>query len=324
MRAAEDSRPLTFRRLDARGASRRLAGAAVPLAAVVLLVAAACSAPGAQHAGADAPFITASETIIGRASWDGRLAVLTSAPALVTIDPAARRTERVQVRGASRDVLELWGLGESGGKLYSISRFADLVRIDPDGRATVVTRLSRPFANLFDTEGGMAGQFAHDEAGRPLAWTVAADGALSPMNGPPRAPFSLSNAEAGVAHLLSCSTPPRVTCWLPGSAQPLSLTGDVLRAGPPLEGLTAAMATWVASGSAPQVIHDAIADEGRGLLVLHRGPGASDAQAVTLFDRDGRVSLTRAVPERLRMLVSISPTSVLAVGTSGMLVEVRL
>lgn len=288
----------------------------------MLLTVAGCSAPEAQHAGADAPFLMPSETIIGRASWDGRLAVLTSAPALVIVDAAARRTARVQVQSANREVLELWGLGESDGKLYSISRFADLMTIAPDGRASSVARLSRPFANLFDTARGMAGQFAHDEAGRPLAWNVAPDGALTPLDGPPRAAFSLSNAEAGVAHLLSCSTPPRVTCWLPGSAQPLSLMEDVLKAGPPLEGVTAALATSVANGNAPQVIQDAIADEGRGFLVLHRG--ASGEQAVTLFDREGRVMLTRRTPERLRMLVSMSRTSVIAVGTSGVFVEVGL
>ncbi|MDQ3070067.1 MAG: hypothetical protein M3R55_10100 [Acidobacteriota bacterium] len=211
-----------------------------------------------------------------------------------------------------------WGLGETGGRLFTVSGFTQLARLEADGRAVPVARFTRAVANLFDLDAGMAVQFAVDDPGTPLAWQASADATLTPMPSLPRISHGLSRPEDGLLNLLSCSAPPRAVCWLP-SAPALLAARD--------GGLTALISIGSASSSARQVldtpgeraIEDAVM-HGQTVAVLHRA--ADGGKRLDLFDARGALLRTLPVPGPLRLLVYTDGTSVVAIDATGRLVRI--
>lgn len=267
--------------------------------------------------------LRSTETIVGRAFWNGQTALLTDAPALIVIDAEAARLSRRDV-SATDSPLKPWGLAEDAGSLFTVSEFVDLVRIDASGKTSRVARFERPVANLFDLPSGMAGQYAAAQPGSSLAVHIGRDGALTALHSPLRKSLGLSSVEEEILHFLSCSAPPRVVCWLPNSATLFEMRNAALRAGVTLEGLHGVNPTRVVSGSAQRLIDDVIANEDGSHIVLHRVDDAAGRQGLTWFDRLGRPAERFRLEEPLRLLVAIDEKTVLALTKSGALARMNL
>ncbi len=272
---------------------------------------------------APAEALKQTETIVGRATWHGNLALLTDVPALVVIDRVDGQVSRTMLTTADGAPLKPWGLGEAGGALYTVSDFVDLVKIGADGRTTRVGRLGRSLANLFDLDTGMAGQYASPDAGAALAVRVHADGVLSALRSPPRASHGLSTLEEGLLNLLSCSAPPRVICWLPARAALFEILDSALVPLADLERLPIGDPVLLVAGNGHRAIDDAIAAERGTYLILHPVPGAPGQQRLTTFDSRGRQTHTRPLDEPLRILLAVEGKTVVALARSGAMVSIE-
>jgi hypothetical protein len=268
--------------------------------------------------------LAAGERIAGRAAWHGRLAVLTTAPALIMVDPATREYSKRQVRTEAG--VKLWGLGEHDGHLYSIARFRDVVRLIPSADGVSVEQAgvtAEPLGNLVDTAAGMAGQIALETAGRPLAWHVDRTGSLAPLPSPPRTALKLSRAEESLLHLMSCSVPPRVICWLPGSDTLLRI--DDGRIGPFVRIDAVRPVTPAALLARPESrsIEDAIAVSDTAVAVLFDAHGGGPGSALLEYSDSGLLLRELSLTVPLRLLLWASHDRVLAIARSGGLIEVR-
>ena len=299
-------------------------GAPVPLSLIfVVAVFAAASIACGRTGSVDRERLKPAETIVGRAAWNGRTAVLTDAPALLVIDPRSRTLSRRALSIAPSTSSTLWGLGEDGGSLFTVSAFSDLVRIDADGLATAVARVERPLANLFDLDDGMGGQYASADSALSLAVRVRPDGSLVPLHGPPREKFGLSPIEEGILNLFSCSGAPRVVCWRPGRGTLFEFTSSGLWPSAELEGLPQMQPALIVAGNA-RAIDDVIASVDGNYLVLHSALGTPGRQQLTTFDSDGRQvgSMQPQIP--LRLLLSKERISVVAMARTGEIVKLDL
>ncbi|MDQ3169773.1 MAG: hypothetical protein M3Q55_06520 [Acidobacteriota bacterium] len=268
--------------------------------------------------------LRSTETIVGRAAWNGQIVLLTDARALLVIDPVAALVSRREVVARDGTQLKPWGLAAADGALFTVSGFFDLMRIDAAGNATRAARFERPIANLLNLDDRMAAQYAAGDAGSPLAVQVGPSGRFTPLRSPPRVSFGLSSVEDEVLHLLSCSAPPRVVCWLPHRAALFEMAGTALVAGADLEGFAEADVTQVMSGRTHRLIDDVLADETGNYLVLHRAYDGAGQQALTWFDRLGRRRRTRRLEEPLRLLLAGGGRSALALSRRGVLTTVKL
>lgn len=270
----------------------------------------------------DAPIaVRATERIVGRALTADRAVLLTNAPTLVSIPLDSGRpvtTALARDRAASR----LWGLGEIDGRLYSVAGFMDLVTLSPQGIVTTTARFGRPIGNLLDTPSGMAGQLAMDDEGGALAWAVDAAAQLRPLPGAVRHALGGSRAEDSVLHLLSCSLPPRVVCWLPGSNQLFAMSAGRLDAAIELESVPWMSPARLLSSPNARVIQDALRLEDGSVLCIFRPAASSDRTALALFAGDGRLLRTLEPRQPLRVLLFSRGKRVVAVAASGQLVEV--
>ena len=266
---------------------------------------------------AAAPGVNDNETIAGRALVAGRIALLTTGPAVVWIDPATRAIGRHPISQAGES--KLWGLGEIDGNLYSVAGFSELVRVRADGRAEPHAAFPQPVGNLVDTAEGMAAQYAVDQAGTALMWRASATGGLTPMKGATRRPLGMSRAEEGVMHVVTCSVPPATICWMPGSNQPFWLDGFELRMGPRLQSLSAIEPARLLEQPAARVIHDALPTRDDTLIVLFSG---SKGAELAEFDRDGKRLRTFAAEEPLRILLAMREGAIVGLARSGRVVEV--
>lgn len=267
--------------------------------------------------------VSTSETITGRALANERLVLLTNEPALVTIDLAARTSARTPLTRAGRGS-GLWGLGEAAGTLYSISEFVDLVRLGEDGTVHPAARFPQAIGNLIDIREGMATQHAVGEPGAPLAWLTDASAALSAIEGPARQALGLSRAEEGVLHLLSCSIPPRVVCWLPGANQLLSFDGRRLAAAVPLETVARIAPARLLAHPESRAIQDAVATAGGTFVVLYGLSEGSDRRALAEFGADGRRLRTLQPSAPIRLLLKAGRGVLHAIDRNGRLAEVPL
>lgn len=265
--------------------------------------------------------VRATERIIGRAMAADRAVLLTNAPALVSIplDAGPLATSAVaRDRAASR----LWGLGEVDGRLYSVAGFLELVTLSPHGTVATAARFGRPMGNLLDTASGMAGQLAMDDAGKPVAWVVDTAARLTVLSGAVRQALGGSRAEDGVLHVLSCSLPPRVVCWLPGSNQLFVLGGSRLDAALALESVPGIPPARLLSSPGARAIQDALWLDDGTVLCLFRPSGSSDRTSLALFAADGRLLRTIEPRAPLRLLLFNRRNHVVAVAASGHLVEI--
>ena len=265
-----------------------------------------------------------TETIVGRATWNGNPALLTDAPALLVIDRVDKQVSRTALTTADGVPLKPWGLGEAGGALFTVSGFVDLVKIGADGRSTRAGRLERSLANLFDLDAGMAGQYASADEGAALALHVDADGALSPFRSPPRASHGLSSLEEGLLNLLSCSAPPRVICWLPARAALFEVVDSELVHLADLEGLPVGDPALLVAGNGQRAIDDVIAAERGTYLILHSVPGAPGHQRLTTFNSRGRQTHTRPLAGPVRILLVVEGKTVVALAASGAMVRIEV
>ncbi len=220
--------------------------------------------------------------------------------------------------------LKPWGLAEDEGALFTVSGFVDLMKIDTAGNTTRAARFERPVANLLDLDGRMAAQYATGEVGAPLAVHVGPDGTFTSLRSPRRVSFGLSSVEEEVLHLLSCSAPPRVICWLPHRAALFEMVHTALVAGASLEGFPEADVSQLISGRSQRLIDDVLANADGNYLVLHRADDAAGRQALTLFDRLGRRRRTLHLEEPLRLLLAADGSSGLALTRGGVLTTVNL
>ena len=299
------------------------AGALIPLSMIlVVAVSVAASACGRTES-AESQALKPTETIVGRAAWNGRTAVLTDAPALIVIEPRTRTLSRRALSIAPGTSPNLWGLGEDDGSLFTVSAFADLVRIEGDGRATAVARVERPLANLFDLDDGMGGQYASGDGGLSLAVRVRADGSLVPLHGPHRETFGLSPVEEGILNLFSCSSAPLVVCWRPGRGILFEFTASTLLPSADLERLPEMPPALVVAGNA-RAIDDVIASADGGFLVLHSTLGNPGRQQITTFHRSGTQVGSMALEIPLRLLLSRERRSVVALARTGEIVSLDL
>lgn len=266
---------------------------------------------------AAAPGVNAGETIAGRALVAGRIALLTTGPAVVWIDPATRAIGRHPISHTGG--AKLWGLGEIDGDLYTVGGFSELVRVRADGRADPHAAFSQPVGNLIDTAEGMAAQYAVDQPGAALMWRATATGGLTPMNGATRRPLGMSRAEEGVMHVVTCSLPPATICWTPGSNQPFWLDGSELRNGPRLESISAIDPARLLEQPAARVIHDALRTRDDTLIVLFTG---SKGAELAEFDRGGKRLRTFSAAEPLRILLAMRDDAIVALARAGRVVEV--
>ena len=298
---------MTHARPGARGASGR-----IPSVLVLLLVATACQ----PAEGPDTVRLRETETIIGRASWRGQDMLLTDAPALLAINRVTGALGRTSIM-ASPDVrFAPWGLAEVDDALFTVSGFRRLTRLAPDGSVAEVATLSRPLANLIDLPEGMAAQLSSEPAGSPLLVRLRGSGDISALESPARAAAGLTPAEESLLHLVACSAPPRVICWLPNDNRLLVFAGGALVEGPALEGLDPIPAATLISQLDRRVIVDAMATDDGHFVVLHGGYDES-FQHVTTFDLRGRRVGSAPAPEPLRVLVSSERREILAISRNG-------
>jgi len=285
--------------------------------ACIIVTAAGCAAP-------DRPEVLgAGETVIGRAALDRRIVILTSEPALMTADLEARTLRRAPIARRAGDP-SLWGLGEDAGVLFSVAEFSDLVRVGLDGSARHAARFQHAMGNLLDTAAGMAGQRAVDSAGTPLAWRVDASAGLSPMPGARRHPLGMSRAEEGALHLLTCSVPPEVVCWLPGSNELLTIDRGQVSPVARIDTVVPIAPARLIAEPASRAIQDAV-PTGRGTyVVLFREQPHGEHTVMAEFGaRGGRLRVLSA-PEPLRLLLGVRNDAIFAITMSGHLKEVPL
>lgn len=286
------------------------------LAAAIITGAVACSGSGAE-------VLRDSETVIGRARADGQLVLLTTAPALLTIDERTRTITRTPIQRRSGEP-KLWGLGEVGGILYSVAGFTDLMRLDRTGGVHHAARFTRAVGNLFDTPVSMAAQLAVDDVGMPLMFAVDVRAGMWGLKGPGRKPLGLSRAQEGVLQLLTCSAPALVACWLPGSNEPLLLDGNTLRFVRPLSSVASIEPVRLLARPAFRVIRDIVRTERQTLVVLFRDESSGNDGALAEFNEDGQLVRKIQTPEPLRLLLAARAGVLLAITESGVLIEVEL
>jgi hypothetical protein len=283
-----------------------------------MAAAAGCVAPPAGAAA-----VQSGETIIGRAALDSRIVLLTSEPALITVDLEARTLRRTPIARRAGEPA-LWGLGESGGELHSIAGFSDLVRLGLDGSARHTARFQHAMGNLIDTAAGMAAQRAVDNPGTPLVWRVDASAGFSPMAGPRRQSLGMSRAEEGALHLLSCSVPPAVVCWLPGSNELLAIDRSQVSPVARIDTVVPIAPARLIAEPASRAIQDAV-PTGRGTyVVLFREHAHREHTVMAEFGARGERLRVLAAPEPLRLLLGVRSDVLIAVTVSGHLKEVPL
>lgn len=280
--------------------------------AVIVAGAGGCAAPPADET------LRTTETVIGRARWRGHVAMLTDAPALLTVDAAGRKLTRTAVKSADAPSARLWGLAEQDGRLFTVSRFDRLVEIRPGGTVLDIAKLERPVANLIDLDAAMAVQPVGDAAGAPLMRRVDARGRLSAFESPLRVATGLAPSEGGLLQLLSCSVPPRPICWLPGVPRIFRASGHALDHGVALEGLPTPDAATLMATPERRVINDALLEADGGFLILRNEAG--NGQRLTRFAPEGRPASEITNAEPLRLLVSSDLGRVVAVTRAGRLV----
>lgn len=283
---------------------------------------AACAGCAAPHA--EVVALRASERVIGRAALGGQVVMLTSAPALVAITPDSGEVSRRALAGRDRTAPKLWGLGEVDDALYSVSGFKRLVRLDVSQSgidARLGMEIARSIGNLVDTQAGMAAQLAVGEPGMPMALAIDQRGHLEEMNAPPRVSFGLARAEESLLHLLTCSVPPRVLCWTPGSNGLLSFDDGGLRSLVTLEAIPRIAPALMLARPGARSIQDALwIDDG--LMAVLFQDGDDSGPLLAEFNMAGRMLRRLAPAQPLRVLVAARAGRIIAVTQSGVLIEV--
>ena len=282
-----------------------------------VLLAAACS--GCRLAAPHDLAVTPRDIIVGRATTPAGIVILTNEPALVRVDWEGR----IFRSALQKPPAKLWGLASAGDELFSVAGFVDLVRVSSGGAVDKRARFPNPIANLVDTEDGMAAQLAVDAAGAALLMAADKGARLGAMPGMRRSAFGLSRAEEGVLHLLSCSAPPRVTCWLPGSDELLKVDERGVTAAARLEKVERITPARLIAQPARRAIHDALALPGDTFVVLLGRPGSSKP-VITIFDGAGRLKREVATVRPLRVLLDQSERGVRAIDVDGRVIEVPL
>lgn len=269
-----------------------------------------------------AAVLNETERVVGRAALSDQVVLLTNRPALVMIRPASGGIQRVPIGG--RSGARLWGLGEAGRALYSIADFSDLVRLTVDASVVRVEQVAQPsprVGNLLDSATGMIAQHAVDEPGTPMVWELDASGRLSGMRAPRRVSLGLARAEESLLHLLSCSVPPRVVCWLPGSNELLMLDATGLERLATLESVDPVAPAALLAKPETRAIHDAIAVDDERVVVLFDGDGSAAAR-IGEFGKDGSKIRELRSPVPVRMFVWADARHITAIARSGHLIEV--
>lgn len=293
-------------------------GRRVPVLLFLCAVAAACRPGTAPPTSA----LRATETVIGRALWQGQDMLLTDAPALLAVDRVTGAVVHTAIETPPDDRFAPWGLAEAGGSLFTISGFVRLMRVTPAGSIEEVATLDRPLANLVDLPDGMAAQLASEPPGSPLVVSLTGTGRIAPLGSPARADLGVTPAEESLLHLIACSTPPRVICWLPNENRLLAFGNGSLVDAAILEGLEQIPAAALISRLDRRVITDAVAtDDGR-FVVLHGGHAVA-SQQVTTFDARGRRFASMPAPEPLRLLVASEGGELLAISREGRMTRMR-
>lgn len=302
------------------------AGAAVAsarLSALVMLL--HLAALSGCTPGTPAAAVRSSETIIGRAAWQGRVVMLTDAPALISIDPAAFALTRTELSADGVPADRLWGLAEQDGRLFTIAAFFTLVEVvTTDGKARLVkvAALQRPVANLIDLDAGMGAQPVDSTAGAPLLETLDLRGRLHPYPSPLRAAIGLTPGEENLMHLLSCSLPPDPVCWLPADPRLFEASEHALTGGPSLSVSMAGDAAQIAALTSRRVFDDILRAADGGFIVLHVEEGG--AQRLSRFGPDGARVTGIAPAEPLRLLVAATAGKVVALTRNGRIAALDL
>lgn len=290
-------------------------------------------APASAPAGAPlfGPIIGA-EVIGGRAEHNGVVSLLAGGSALVRVDLAARRFERIPLKLEPGD--QCWGLAWlADGSLWTLRGRRSVIRVEADGRIGRDIPLDAAHFGLFGSEDRLVYQRAEFTPPAPaLQSGVPGDPAPGSWSGlTTRAFAGLERGSAAALNMVSCgsSRGAERACWFPDEAavaliDPAGRTRRVELSGlqvvPPAVLLTAE--------NPPRPVRDAYVDEAGGLWVLSTGTppaGLPDQPGGWLLARYGPggvpIGVSRlAEPARLILRVSAGRATILTV--AGMVVEV--
>ena len=280
---------------------------------------AGCAAPTAETV-----VLRGADRVIGRAALGQQVVMLTNEPALIRIDAESGRSTRQAVAGPDRAKPRLWGLGQIAGGLYSINEFKRLVRLDISAsgvEARDVAQLARAAGNLIDTPSGMAVQFAADDPGEPIAAGLDQAGYLAAISAPARVPLGLQRAEEGLLHLLTCSAPPRVLCWTPGSNALLAADDRGIQPLVTIEVIPRIAPTLLIARPTARAIQDALW-LGDDLVAVLFQDGDAAGTVLAEFNLAGRMVRQLQPQQPVRLLVSATRGGMLAITESGLLTQV--
>ena len=314
MLAQEGPRTLTSRRPDAGQTSGR--PTLVGLLVVSLIASAGVAAPRYEST------LSPAETIVGRATWRGRLVLLTDAPALILVAPADGTAARTPIAIPDGSPFSPWGLGEADEALFTVSGFSTMWRLSPEGRAVEPISLERAVTNLVDLPIGMAAQLAAPASGSPLAVLLSGSGRVLPLASPARAPLGLSSPEENLLHLLSCSTPPRVICWLPNDPRMIEYRDNALMTAVSLDSFDRMPSASFINRLETRPIVDAVLADDDAYVVLQNDESGAPRR-IGVFDLAGRRLAAIDISEPARLLVRADRREVIALTRDGRALRVR-
>ncbi len=310
--------------MHAREAGRRLTASWVSVLAALtrafcIAACAGCAAPQAETV-----VLRGSDRVVGRAALGSQVVILTTEPALVRISPESGEVSRHPIAPQDRSGPKLWGLGAVDQTLYSVADFKRLVRLEivPAGfHPRIVAPFDHAVGNMIDTPGGMAVQRVVDDAGQPIAAAVNVRGEFETMAAPMRVAMGLARAEEGLMHLLACSVPPRVLCWMPGANVLLAVDDRGIRPVVTLAAVPRIAPGLLIARPTARAIQDALWISDDAVVVLFQD-GEASASRLGEFDLSGRLRRELAPSEPLRLLVSQGASGILAITPSGRLTKV--
>lgn len=312
-----------LRGVHARKAGWRLAGSRVSVLAALTRAFCVAASAGCASPQAESVVLRGADRVVGRAAVGVDIAMLTSEPALLRINPQSGEVARYPILGRDRSKPKLWGLGAIDDGLYSVADFKRLVRLETTGagiEARDVADLEYAAGNLLDAPSGMFAQRVVDAPGQPIAARLDAAGKAQPIRAPVRVSMGLARAEEGLLHLLTCSVPPRAVCWMPGSNDILALDDTGLRHLSTLHAVPRIAPTLLIARPTARAIQDALWTSDDLLMVLFQD-GGNAGTVMASFDRSGRMVQRLRSGQPLRLLVAEREGAVLAITREGTLTE---
>ncbi len=278
--------------------------------------------------------VVGNDTIVGRAYVEGRVLLLTDAPALITVDLNRQRAAQTPVSGRGADVL--WGLARlDDGSLWTLAGQRALGRVEPDGRISERIDLSAPHVGVFSTGRELVYQVLDFQppvdalaAGPPgersrRRWSV-----LQTRT------YRLARASVAALNLISCGSTDtaEIPCWFPDEAAVTLIDSDGRSRHLALPELpVVAPEVLLTSDHPARPVRDVFVAASRDLWVLGSGtPGKPQGLGVpggwllARYDSSGRLVRRADLPAGARLILHASGDRCVLLAGDGHVVEVRL